>query len=82
MTAEGCYLGSESQDLVCVDARIQILNDSATSLAISYLADRQDVGLAVLADLVAAVWNHSDAGALIWFARAISTAHLEFFCDG
>jgi hypothetical protein len=62
-----------------MERRIRILNDSsAADLAISYLEDGRGVTLRDLADLILAGWNRSNVGALISFARAISTAHPEF----
>jgi hypothetical protein len=79
MATEGCCLAEELRELVCLERRIQRLDDdSAAGLSISYLEDGRGVGLADVADLVVADWNCSNVGALISFARAISAAHPEF----
>jgi hypothetical protein len=62
-----------------MERRIQILNDdSVPGLSASYLDDDRGIGLGDLADLVLAGWNRSNVGALVSFARAISTTHPEF----
>jgi hypothetical protein len=79
MVAEGCSLTAELRELVCMERRIQTLDDdSAASLAISYLEDDQGVTLVDMASLILAGWNRLNVGALISFARAISVTHPEF----
>jgi hypothetical protein len=72
-------LAGELNELVLMERRIQTLNnDSAASLASSYLDNDRGVELPDLADLILASWNCSNVGALISFARAISVAYPEF----
>jgi hypothetical protein len=72
-------LAEKLEKLIIMEKRVQRLDDdSAASLAISYLDDHRGIALADLADLILAGWNRSNVGALISLARAISIPHPEF----
>jgi hypothetical protein len=72
-------LAGELGELVCMDRRIQTLNDdSVVSLAVWYLENSRGVTLADLGDLVLAGWNRLNVGPWISLPQMTSAAHPEF----